>query len=31
MYTVIAMSGDEQRNKCSHSTFCCIFAVWWSV
>jgi len=25
------MNGDEQRNKFDHSTFCWIFAVWWSV
>ena len=28
---VIAMNGDEQRNKFGHSTFCWIFAVWLSV
>jgi len=26
--TVIAMNGDEQRNKFGHSTFSWIFAVW---
>jgi len=26
--SVIAMNGDEQRNKFGHSTFCWIFPVW---
>jgi len=29
--SVIAMNGDEQRNKFGHMTFCWIFAVWLSV
>jgi len=26
--SVIAMNGDEKRNKFGHMTFCWIFAVW---
>jgi len=26
--SVIAMNGDEQRNKFGHMTFCWMFAVW---